>query len=262
MYRELLKLSGEENRMLSEEPMDLIKNVEILKALSEATREAPLPQRVGPGKMRKTKPGPGSQAESSIDSPVPSPGFPGRLKSNSIRSSSVVRDNKDLGARFDDGNDGAKGLNAERAGKFVVNAEVAYKQTKPKEDGGQWIQCIILSVTEVAGNKKRFVDSSEFTYCLFVGRYEVRDPEPDENGTQGDVYRTSAAALIAIPPPGTPLPDYPVGKVVLARYPETTTFYRAEVMGLKKDTYRLKFDDDAGNENEVDRRYVLDLGNR
>lgn len=49
---------------------------------------------------------------------------------------------------------------------------------------------------------------------------------------------------------------------MLARYPETTTFYRAEVMGLKKDIYRLKFDDDAGNEMEVARRYVLDLGNR
>ena len=97
---------------------------------------------------------------------------------------------------------------------------------------------------------------------LSLFRYEVQDPEPDENGTPGDVYRTSAAALIAIPPQGTPLPDYPIGKVVLARYPETTTFYRAEVMGLKKDIYRLKFDDDAGNEMEVDRRYVLDLGNR
>ena len=108
--------------------------------------------------MRKSKPGTSSQAESSIDSPVPSPVFPGRSKGNAIRSSSVVRDGKDSGARFDDGNDGAKGLSAERAGKFIIGAEVAYKQTKPKEDGGQWIQCIILSVTEFAVNKKRFVD--------------------------------------------------------------------------------------------------------
>ena len=157
MYRELLKLSAEENRMLSEEPMDLIRNVEILKALSEATREAPLPsQRIGPGKMRKSKPGPGSQIESSTDSPAPSPIFPGRLKGNAMRAGSVARDSKNTISRSDDSNDGAKGLSAERAGKFHVGAEVAYKQAKPKEDGGQWIQCIILSVTEI-GNKKRFV---------------------------------------------------------------------------------------------------------
>lgn len=167
MYRELLKLSAEENRMLSEEPMDLIRNVEILKALSEATREAPLPsQRLGPGKMRKSKPGPGSQIESSIDSPAPSPIFPNRLKGNSMRAGSVARDSKDPMTKSDDGNDGAKGLSAERAGKFHVGAEVAYKQAKPKEDGGQWIQCSIMSVTEV-GNKKRLV----FDFISINARY-------------------------------------------------------------------------------------------
>ena len=94
------------------------------------------------------------------------------------------------------------------------------------------------------------------------GSYEVQDPEPDENGAPGSIYKASAQALIAIPTPDTALPDYQVGKFVLARYPETTTFYRAEVMGLSKDTYRLKFEDDQNQELEVDRRYVLDFGNR
>ena len=97
---------------------------------------------------------------------------------------------------------------------------------------------------------------------LTTFRYEVQDPEPDENGAPGDIYKANAAALIAIPTPDTSLPDYYLGKIVLARYPETTTFYRAEVMGLRKDTYRLRFEDDQNQEMEVDRRYVLDLGNK
>lgn len=68
--------------------------------------------------------------------------------------------------------------------------------------------------------------------------------------------------MIAIPTPDAFLVDYPVGKHVLARYPETTTFYRAEVTAIKKDIYQLKFEDDQNQEMEVARRYVLDLGGR
>jgi len=52
-----------------------------------------------------------------------------------------------------------------------------------------------------------------------------------------------------------------VGKQVLARYPDTTTFYRAEVMAVsKKDGYRLKFEgEEDDKEMDVDRRFVLDL---
>ena len=97
---------------------------------------------------------------------------------------------------------------------------------------------------------------------LIHHRYEVQDPEPEENGAPGQIYKTSAAALIAIPLADAILPDYPVGKQVLARYPETTTFYRAEVTGLKKDTYKLRFEDDQNQEMEVYRRYVLDVSNK
>jgi len=93
-------------------------------------------------------------------------------------------------------------------------------------------------------------------------RYEVQDPEPDESGAPGQIYKTSSAALIAIPLPDAALPDYPVGKQVLARYPETTTFYRADVTGLKKDTYKLRFEDDQNQEMEVYRRYVLDFSSK
>ena len=90
--------------------------------------------------------------------------------------------------------------------------------------------------------------------------YDVQDPEPDENGAPGQIYyKTSAATLIPIPTIDIPLPDYPVGKAVLARYPETTTFYRAEVTGVtRKGFCKLKFEDDQNQEMEVDRRFVLE----
>lgn len=60
----------------------------------------------------------------------------------------------------------------------------------------------------------------------------MQDPEPDDAGEHSR-YRAGASALIPIPRSADGLPPYPAGKQVLARYPETTTFYRAEVMGTK-----------------------------
>ena len=171
-----------------------------------------------------------------------------RIKGAASRSGSVpfTRESKEVAVKAEDNADGAKGSAAERAGKLVMGAEVAYKQARPKEDGSQWIQCTIISVTEI-GNKKT---------------YRVQDTEPDETGVLGDVYKATAASLIAIPSKGSALPDYPVGKHVLARYPDTSTFYGAEVTSMKKDKCNLKFEDDMDQEMEVDRRYVLDMTNK
>jgi len=67
--------------------------------------------------------------------------------------------------------------------------------------------------------------------------------------------------LQPIPVPDTPLPDLPKGRWVLALYPNTTTFYRAEMMGMRKNHCRLRFEgeDEKDKEQEVDRRYVLDI---
>jgi SAGA-associated factor 29 len=54
--------------------------------------------------------------------------------------------------------------------------------------------------------------------------------------------------------------SYPTGTKVLARYPETTTFYPAEVVGTKRDgTCKLMFEgeEEEGKETEVERRLVL-----
>ena len=67
--------------------------------------------------------------------------------------------------------------------------------------------------------------------------------------------------------PGISLPNLPPGRNVLAKYPETTTFYRAEVVPSKKDGQaftpegfvRLRFEgeEELDREMEVERRYVL-----
>ncbi|CAD6591965.1 MAG: hypothetical protein ASARMPRED_005885 [Alectoria sarmentosa] len=128
--------------------------------------------------------------------------------------------------------------------KFFVGTEVAYKLAKPKEDGSRWIQCNITSISEV-GNIKLYV---------------VQDPEPDENGVPGQVYKATAAALIAIPGPDASPSYFYIGSQVLARYPKSTAFYRAEVTGENENKYRLKFEDDADRIVEVERRFVLAVG--
>lgn len=149
--------------MLNEEPTDLIKNVEILKALSEASaREVPAQRASAAPKPRKPKPA-RSDLDGAADSPAPSPSvqIPAvRIKGSSVRSGSVssTRDGRDSTVKIEkieDGYEGSKGSSAERAGKFFVGAEVAYKQTKPKEDGSQWILCILKNVSGT-GDKKRY----------------------------------------------------------------------------------------------------------
>ena len=251
MYRENVKLTSDEKAILLEEPHDLIKNVEILAALRSHTESN---QQRGPPplkarKLKGTKP----DMDLAVESPGPTSVTPttsaARVKGAAGRSGSVpfTREGKETAAAAVKLEDGGAGGAAERAGRLVPGAEVAYKQAKPKEDGSQWIQCTILSVQDAAKGGKV---------------YRVQDTEPDDTGAPGDVYRATAAVLIAIPPKGSALPDYPVGKHVLARYPDTSTFYNAEVTGMKKDACKLKFEDDMNQEMDVDRRYVLELTNK
>lgn len=130
---------------------------------------------------------------------------------------------------------------------LTVGSQVAFRLNKQRinsEDEEEWIQCVITKV---------YPDGS---------RCEVRDPEPDENGNPGQSYRAPYRDIIRIPPEGSNLSSHPVGSKVLARYPETTTFYRAEVMGTKRDgRCRLKFvgEEEENKEQEVERRFVLTI---
>ncbi|KAG0668093.1 SAGA HAT/Core module component [Maudiozyma exigua] len=128
---------------------------------------------------------------------------------------------------------------------IIVGSEVAYK---PRKSGdGEWFQCEVIKV-----------HSDKI-------RYEVRDPEPDELGNTGKVFKCSWKELILIPTLKnasikSKTLNYPPGTKVLARYPETTTFYPAEVIGNKRDgTCRLRFEgeEEVDKETEVPRRLVL-----
>jgi SAGA-associated factor 29 len=125
---------------------------------------------------------------------------------------------------------------------------------------------ILCRVTSVIGEGKQ-------------RRYEIIDADPDPP-TPSVPYRASVNHLIPIPPPSsnTILPDLSKGKNVLALYPGTTTFYKAEVVAVwrqidgkvKKEDgskegepvdnlVRLRFEgeDEADREMSVERRYVL-----
>ncbi|KAA8908029.1 hypothetical protein TRICI_004856 [Trichomonascus ciferrii] len=139
---------------------------------------------------------------------------------------------------------------ATTSGKPTLGSQVAFHLSKvrntPEEE---WIQCEVTKV-----------------YTEGV-RYEVQDPEPDENNNPGQSYKAGIRDLILIPNPDdthtiNALPHLPPGAQVIARYPETTTFYRAEVIAMKRDgKCRLKFEgeEEEGKETEVERRLVHPL---
>ena len=158
-----IRLVEEEKRILREEPCDLMKNFELFRALRAASELEP--RSIPSIKARNQKNKPKGDTDGAADSPGPvflKPPSGDSSYAETIReveaglpggSASSLKDVKDPFVNAEEGSDGGKGL-AEKAGKLVVGAEVAYKQVKMKDDGSQWIQCIIKSITDV-GNKKR-----------------------------------------------------------------------------------------------------------
>jgi len=122
----------------------------------------------------------------------------------------------------------------------------AYDPKKGEQPEGEGILC---RVTAVIGEGKQ-------------RRYEVQDA--DEQGASPP-QRASVSQLIQIPQHNRGLSDLSKGRGVLAQYPDTTTFYKAEVsdpwrskdMGNEKgELVRLNFQDDE-LPREVERRFVL-----
>ena len=156
LYREGVRLAEEEQRMLNEEPSDVIKNIGILAALRSASEAEPV--RPAPGPKQRNPKRQKIDTDGASDSPsVPSPGIPpavNKLKGqNVMRSVSLPRQQPEPAIKIEEGAEGTKGPAGEKAGKLVIGAEVAYKQTTPKEDP-QWIQCNIVKITG-EGTKRR-----------------------------------------------------------------------------------------------------------
>lgn len=169
LYREGLKLSEEEQKILNEEPNDVIKNVGILTALRNASESDP-PRNPPMAKSRTQKRQKVEAAESVADSPGPSPSVlipSSRLKGSSVRSASVpsvtAKEGKDVAIKSEDGVEGGKGTLLDRVAKLTVGAEVAYKPSKE----GDWIQCTIISISG-EGNKRRYVHAKLSNCFLYL----------------------------------------------------------------------------------------------
>lgn len=160
------RLVEEEKKILREEPCDLLKNFELFRALRAASELEP---RSAPSiKVRNQKSKIRGDTDGASDSPGPTHikpltadahSYPDVIKEVDAGflsgSTAAGKDVKESPVKTEEGSEGGKGP-AEKAGKLFVGAEVAYKQVKMKDDGSQWIQCIVKSITEV-GNKKRLV---------------------------------------------------------------------------------------------------------
>ncbi|KAK5651683.1 hypothetical protein OQA88_11749 [Cercophora sp. LCS_1] len=93
-------------------------------------------------------------------------------------------------------------------------------------------------------------------------RYKVQDADPDLPPDQRVEYRMSSSSMILIPGAGADLPDLEKGKTVLALYPDSTTFYKAEVIGKDGSTgkvsLRFEGEENSGTLQLVERRYVVE----
>ncbi|KAF2087348.1 hypothetical protein K490DRAFT_65740 [Saccharata proteae CBS 121410] len=205
----------------------------------------------------------------------------GSSKANS-RSGSVgaLRETSVKVEEGEGGMDGLKGGDSRH--RLTVGTEVFYRN-KQKNTEGEGILCQITSVIG-EGKQRRYwrLSSSSFFFFIFFhlppNNYEIIDSDPDPP-TPPQPYRASVSALIPIPITNAGLSELPLRKNVLALYPSTTTFYKAEVVasrpgkGIKKDGkevggslgplkdgfVRLRFEgeDEADREMDVERRYVL-----
>ncbi|KAL0961072.1 hypothetical protein HGRIS_006056 [Hohenbuehelia grisea] len=134
-------------------------------------------------------------------------------------------------------------------------------------------------------------DADENTWILAVvtkcinadkNRYEVQDAEPQEDGQPGLCYNTTLRAIIPLPDPNaapgssshlTAYQEFPAKSTVMALYPDTSCFYRAEVIATPKEmqpsgrmapsnkympTYKLKFEDDDNQEHSVAAQWVVE----
>jgi len=125
------------------------------------------------------------------------------------------------------------------------------------------------------------------TKCIHAdkNRYEVQDADPQEDGSPGLLYNTTLKAIIPLPDPNAPpgsashvnaYQEFPTGSVVMALYPDTSCFYRAEVLATPKDMqhvgrtppsskimpmYKLKFEDDDNQEHTVAAQWVVEWPN-
>ncbi|PVI04665.1 hypothetical protein DM02DRAFT_611290 [Periconia macrospinosa] len=235
--RENIKLSEEMLTLVkSERGNDICEQLSILSALRSADTDSSTSRATTTGKSRdrqnKRKLTDAIDDRDSIaaDSPVaPSPKIPSKerlmQKSGGSRAGSVPA-GRESSVKVEEDSEHVK----DPKPRLHVHTEVLYrnpKASKPPTSEGEGILCRVTSV--IGEGKQR--------------RYEIIDADP-EPPTPAVPYRASVNHLVPIPPAAQnmSLPDLGRGKNVLALYPSTTTFYKAEVVAA----WRGKSDGGAG----------------
>ncbi|OCK84366.1 hypothetical protein K432DRAFT_289125 [Lepidopterella palustris CBS 459.81] len=276
--RDNIRLTEEiQNLIESDSGNDLLKSLEILSALRDAHEPDPTSRSGSAGKSQRERTTKRKHTETlddrdSIAAESPGPGGPSpkvsistsasRLIGKAASRASSVPVVREPSVKVDDGGESADSTKAEKH-KLQVDTEVLYRN-KAKAAEGEGILCRVTSV--IGEGKQR--------------RYEIIDSDPDPP-TPAQPYRASVNHLVAIPPitANSTLPDLPAKRHVLALYPGTTTFYKAEVVanwsaknrkekegkggegkdGVAELFVRLRFEgeDEADREMSVERRFVL-----
>ncbi|KAG0200287.1 SAGA HAT/Core module component [Mortierella sp. GBA30] len=161
----------------------------------------------------------------------------GKRKKRKIEAESLLSNSKKI-RRYS---------SADPNGIIPDGQQVAARTPKDKNKLEEWILARVLS------------------YSAEKNKYVVEDDEADDYGKKMQ-YSLNARSVIMIVDDQDAAPEFPAGHTVLALYPSTTCFYKAIVVqppSKNKDyatpLYRIKFDDDEGNERTAPPRMVLDM---
>lgn len=145
---------------------------------------------------------------------------------------------------------------------LTVGSTVAYKpkltsnggsmKRKIPDDMLDWFQCIILKIVNDEGS-----------------RFVIQDIEAAESGLTTSIFKCNSREIIHIPlakeaaAKHQVLKNYPTGMKVLGKYPDTTTFYPAVVIGKRMidsiwySVLRFEGEEEVDKETLVERQYVL-----
>lgn len=243
----------------AEKIKSLLEQLKVLRAVVVAKEQAEA-QLAGPAKRTAARDSAATAASSLYDfdgagdSPVPSP-IGGSSRKFGDRSSNRDRDSMPPKADSVEPQGPGGGASALASAAANARSKVLFSKGDPVAfkprpiNGDQTTDWILGEVAQVLGEGKS-------------RRYKVLDIEPEDQSKQKE-YRSSASSMIPITPESqaSTLKDWEPGKVVLALYPNTTTFYKAEVHSTDGDgkvNLRFEGENDSTTLQQVERRFVIE----
>lgn len=272
LYRENVKLCEEVQHIIEgkSNDMNLLDSLNILAGLREASEKAN--GTTTSGKLaRPTKKGAKSAADDVVEE-VASPRIRiGLGKDKGSRAGSVAA-TREASVKLEDGaesvassNDGVVG-SASKASAF--GSALGSRSNRLVLTKGEIVFCRHSSASRPAAGADAVEGEGilcKVTAVIGEGkqrRYEVQDADTSGSALPPP-QRASVSQLIKIPEGNDGLGELPKGKSVLAMYPDTTTFYKADVSEAWKEGkhsenvyVKLIFQEDEAP-REVERRFVF-----